>query len=93
MSAAGGDRFPYVGSGEEGTRRSAQIDREEADGLSWINEAMNELGLTLTQFYSLRHPGTTLGNVTPTIGLQWVSMFQVPWYSDGWQPPDDCDQL
>ncbi len=27
------ERSPYVGSGPDGARRSAQIDREEADGL------------------------------------------------------------
>lgn len=32
------DRAPYVGSGEAGCRRSARIDREEADGLSWADE-------------------------------------------------------
>jgi hypothetical protein len=32
-------RTPYVGSGEDGCRRSAQIDREEADRLSWAIHA------------------------------------------------------
>ena len=31
--AAGHHRIPYVGDGADGARRSAQIDREEADGL------------------------------------------------------------
>ncbi|MDN5768923.1 MAG: hypothetical protein L0H96_24705 [Humibacillus sp.] len=32
-AGAGADRGPYVGDGADGARRSAQIDREEADCL------------------------------------------------------------
>ncbi len=33
FAGADTDRAPYVGAGSDGARRSAQIDREEADGL------------------------------------------------------------
>lgn len=36
-------RAPYVGAGEDGARRSAQIDRDEADGLSWMDERKDRL--------------------------------------------------
>lgn len=36
-------RHPYVGAGEDGARRSAQIDREEADTLSWSDPRHDEL--------------------------------------------------
>lgn len=36
-------RTPYVGEGEDGARRSEQIDREEADGLSWTDPRHDEL--------------------------------------------------
>lgn len=37
------DRIPYVGDGADGCRRSAQIDREEADGLMMNSERWQEL--------------------------------------------------
>lgn len=37
------DRAPYVGAGEDGARRSAQVDRDEADGLSWTDERKDRL--------------------------------------------------
>lgn len=36
-------RSPYVGAGENGARRSAQIDREEADTLDWSDPRHDEL--------------------------------------------------
>jgi hypothetical protein len=36
-------RAPCVGSGEDGCRRSAQVDREQADGLSWEDPRKEEL--------------------------------------------------
>ncbi len=41
MSTA--NREPYVGTGEDGARRSARIDREEAGGLSWSDERRDTL--------------------------------------------------
>ncbi len=37
------DRTPYVGSGEDGARRSADIDRNEADTLAWNDPRRDEL--------------------------------------------------
>lgn len=36
-------RRPYVGAGEDGARRSARIDRQEAEGLSWSDPRSDEL--------------------------------------------------
>ena len=52
-----------------------------------INDALDEIGRVMTMFYSLRHPGTHLAAVTPVPDLQFVEMFKVPWYSQGWAPP------
>lgn len=38
MSTDRQDRNPYVGYGEDGARRSAQIDREEADAMAWDDD-------------------------------------------------------
>lgn len=38
-------RLPYVGEGADGCRRSAQIDREEADGLDRVHDAERILEL------------------------------------------------
>jgi len=43
MTTSGSDRQPYVGAGEDGCRRSAQIDRGQADALSWGSERKDEL--------------------------------------------------
>jgi hypothetical protein len=43
MTATGSDRQPYIGADEDGCRRSAEIDREEADALSWGSERKEEL--------------------------------------------------
>ncbi|MFL6164293.1 MAG: hypothetical protein ACJ74U_18990 [Jatrophihabitantaceae bacterium] len=72
--------------------RHGRIARVEVS-FDQINEAMDEVGRILQQFYRLRHPGSALGNVTPTTSLEWVSMFQVPWYSETWEPPADWDSL
>ena len=43
MSVNAQDRTPYVGSGEDGCRRSAAMDREEADTLSWDDPRKDSL--------------------------------------------------
>jgi hypothetical protein len=47
----------------------------------------------IRQFYLLRHAGTKLANLTPVHDLGFVRMFQVPWYSSGWNPPDQIDHM
>lgn len=54
-----------------------------------INTALDEVGRVMQQFYGLRHPGTHLWTVNPVPDLRFVEMFAVPWYSEGWEPPDD----
>lgn len=48
-------RSPYVGAGEDGARRSAQIDREEADGLSWTDERRDQLLQSADQWDEQAH--------------------------------------
>lgn len=43
MNTTSTNRRPYVGDGEDGARRSARIDREEADCLSWSDPRKDEL--------------------------------------------------
>lgn len=57
-----------------------------------INAALDGLGEIFRQFFSLRHPGTHLGTLTPVPDLAFVSMFKVPWYSQGWTAPSTRDQ-
>lgn len=45
-----GDRIPYVGSGADGARRSAQIDREEIDGLDLDDPRTGELALSAAEW-------------------------------------------
>lgn len=58
---------------------------------SWvaINAALDTVGATMSEFYSLRHPGQMLLQVTPSMTLSFVKMFQVPWWAEGWSPPPD----
>lgn len=60
---------------------------------SWvaINDALDAVGVTVTDFYSLRHPAQMLAQVTPSMTLSFVEMFQVPWWVEGWSPPSDRD--
>lgn len=58
-----------------------------------INRAVDELGRVLKQFYPLRYAGKGLLAVTPSAGLEWTSMFRVPWWSEGWIPPSVSDDF
>jgi hypothetical protein len=62
---------------------------------SWnqINAGLDELGRVTKQFYSLRHPATHLAYLTPIVGLDFVLMFRVAWWSEGWRAPEDHDHL
>jgi hypothetical protein len=63
--------------------------------LSWdeINSALDEVGRIMKEFYALRHPTEHLPNVTPIVGLDFVSMFRVPWYSESWRAPSNRDDI
>lgn len=43
-------RTPYVGTGEDGARRSARIDRDQAEGLSWSDPRRGELEASAEQW-------------------------------------------
>jgi hypothetical protein len=53
-----------------------------------INDALDVIGDLTKRYYSLRHPGVMLANLTPSMDLNFLTMFQRPWYKDGFRPPD-----
>lgn len=73
-------------------RRPGDVERVSVT-FGEINAALDEVGRITKEFYGLRHPGETLWRVTPTTELQFVSMFEVPWYTDQWRAPDDDNDL
>lgn len=73
----GEERTPYVGSGEDGARRSARIDREEAELLDVFDERREALLRSAERWeaqadgrgrvrYMPRHPDTPAGSSAPT---------------------------
>ena len=77
-------RAPYVGAAEDGARRSAQIDRGEADGLSWTDERKEQLIDSAVQWEDqayrlmLERVGErpTIEQVRNTVGSEeWLAAF------------------
>jgi len=75
-------RNPYVGTGEDGCRRSARIDREEADGLNWRDPRHDELIASAeaweaqAQLLMLARlgPGPTLAQLRAEVGSErWLA--------------------
>jgi hypothetical protein len=75
-------RTPYVGSGEDGCRRSAQADREEADRLGWGDPRKEELDRSAERWeeqgYQLMleriGPRPTLAQLREQVGSeQWLA--------------------
>lgn len=60
---------------------------------SWveIDHALDAVGKTMQEFYSLRHPNSSLVQVTPIAPLTFVDMFKEPWWTEDWTPPSDAD--
>ncbi len=75
-------RTPYVGSGEDGCRRSARIDRDEADGLSWSDPRREELDLSAERWENEAYqlmlervgPRPTLAQLRERVGSEeWLA--------------------
>lgn len=64
-------RNPYVGAGEDGARRSAQIDREEWDGLAWDDPRRDELMASAQRWEDQAHR-LMLERVGPRPSLEQV---------------------
>ena len=55
--------------------------------LAQIDHAMDELEAVFKQYYRLRHPGESLGTLTPLTNPGWQLVFQDPWLPKGSSPP------
>ncbi len=51
--------------------------------MSQIDHALDELTEVTKLYYGLRHPGSTLGSVTPFLSPTWQLVFQEPWFPKG----------
>lgn len=73
-------RNPYVGAGEDGARRSARIDRDEADGLSWLDPRRDELVASAQRWEQQAHELVLdrLG-VPPSLADVWASVGSEEW--------------
>jgi hypothetical protein len=56
-----------------------------------INTALEVVGDITKQFYRLRWPGTELLRLTPVTELNFLRMFEKPWYTDSFRPASDDD--
>lgn len=70
-STKGQQRNPYVGEGEDGARRSARIDREEADGLDYFDPRYDER-LTSAQAWEAQAHELMLDRLGPRPTLEQV---------------------
>lgn len=77
----------------------AHRDRATSANPSWISltfgemhNALDAVGSTMKKYYKLRHPGQLLAVVTPTPNdVRFLSMFEQPWLTDGFSPPNELD--
>lgn len=60
-----------------------------ATHLTWgdLDSAINMIGEIHKKYYTLRHPATMLGTLTPLAPLGWDTMFETPWKPVGFVPP------
>jgi hypothetical protein len=71
-------------------RKSGEVDAVSVS-FPEINHALDELGAVTKEYWSLRHPGQILGNLTPITGLDFLHVFDVPWRREGFQVRDVWD--
>jgi hypothetical protein len=57
-----------------------------------IDHALDTLGDVYLKYYRLRHLGGSLGSLAPIVERSFLTMFDVPWYAEGYTPPDEQDQ-
>ena len=63
-------------------------DVSETINFAQINHALGELGRTFHHYWTLRHPGQVRASVAPIMDFRFLETFSVPWYQEGFQPPD-----
>jgi hypothetical protein len=56
-----------------------------------LDAAIDAIGRLHKKYYKLRHPGESLGSLTPLISPGWIQMFTVAWMPPGFAPPDPFD--
>lgn len=80
MTGTRDHRRPYVGSGEDGARRSGRIDRDEADGLSWLDDRRDELLQSAERWEQQAHELVLerLG-VPPSLADVWAAVGSEEW--------------
>lgn len=54
-----------------------------------IDHAIDELGEVTKHLYLLRHPGDSLGQVTPILDLSFLNMFKSSWLAPGFTLPPE----
>lgn len=61
--------------------------------ITWheLDDAIDTVGRIHKKYYSLRHPGESLGSLTPLKSLEWLRMFETAWMSPEFAVPDDLD--
>lgn len=58
-----------------------------------IDDAMGVIESISKKYYGLRHPGTNLWTATPVVDLNFLRMFEVPWFPPGSTLPPELRQL
>jgi len=56
-----------------------------------LDAAVDAVGGVYKKYYRLRHPGESLGLLTPLKPPGWIQMFQSAWMPPGFAPPGDLD--
>ena len=57
-----------------------------------IDAAMGVIESISKKYYGLRHPGTNLWTATPVVDLNFLRMFEVPWFPPGSTVPPELRQ-
>lgn len=65
--------------------------RAPAPAVTWgeLDSAIDAVGNMHKKYYRLRHPGESLGALTPLISPGWIQMFGTAWMRPGFTMPDD----
>jgi hypothetical protein len=61
--------------------------------ITWhdLDDTIDTVGRIHKKYYSLRHPGESLGSLTPFKSLEWLQMFEIAWMPPGFTAPDELD--
>lgn len=56
-----------------------------------LDDAIDTVGKIHKKYYSLRHPGESLGTLTPIKSREWTRLFDKAWKSADFEVPNDLD--